>query len=369
MHRKLTSAAVAAGVVLALAACSSSTPAESPTTTADGSSSAEPSATAEEPPAEAEPLVIYTARAEEITDYVVDAFTQEYPEYEGKISILSMGAADIVNRVTAEQANPQASLWWGGTAQAFTNATTAGLLDAWPDAPFADQIAAEYKDADGHWYAEYQLPQVIVYNTEVLDETTAPQDWDDLIAPEWKDKIVIRDVAPSGGMRTIFTSRILESSPDGSDPEPGFDWLRQLDANTVTYAADPTDLYLQLSRQNGVVTLWNLQDTLIQIETNDMPFGFVVPKSGTPVIIDGLGIVKGAPNPEGAKLFAEFLYDQGVRTTLANDYYQIPVTEIAEEPAWLDGLDIQPMDIDWGVAAAHETEWIDFWANNIKNQN
>lgn len=318
--------------------------------------------------APAEDLLIYTARAEPITDYVVAAFEEAYPEYEGKVEILNLGAAAIPDRVRAEQTNPQASLWWGGTQQGLSLGASEGLLEAWPDAPFAEQIDPAYRDAEGRWYAEYQLPQVIVYNSDVLDEDSAPQDWDDLIDPEWRDQIVIRDVPPSGGMRSIFDAMILRESPDGSDPEPGYEYLRALDANTVTYAADPADLYLQLSRQAGSVTVWNLQDTLIQIEQNGMPFGFVVPESGSPVLVDGLGLVADGPNPEGAKLFAEFLYRPDIRTALAEDFFQIPVTEIDSEPSWLDGLDIEAMEVDWAVAAENEAAWIEYWTNNIKNQ-
>lgn len=357
MHRRTSLvAALAAGALLALAACSSGDADESGATTNPGST-------------EAEEVVIYTARAQEVTDYVIDAFVAQNPEYEGKIEVLAMGAGEIAERVRAESANPQASLWWGGTQQGLTLGADGGLLAPWPDAPFADQIPEGYRDAEGRWYAEYQLPQVIVYNTEALTAETAPQDWDDLIDPAWAGQIVIRDVAPSGGMRSIWAAMILRESPDGSDPEPGFDYLRALDANTALYAADPSDLYLQLSRQAATVTVWNLQDTLIQIETNDMPFGFLVPASGTPVLVDGLGIVEGAPNPEGAKLFAEFLYDAELRSVLAEDYFQIPVTEIDAAPSWLEGLQITPMDIDWSVAAAHETEWVETWSNTIKNQN
>ena len=125
---------------------------------------------------------------------------------------------------------------------------------------------------------------------------------------------------------------------------------------------------MQLSRQAGTVSIWNLQDTLIQIEQNNMPFGYVVPESGSPVLVDGLGVVTNAPNPEGAKLFAEFLYDTDLRATLAEDYFQIPVTEIEGEPEWLADLDLKTMEVDWAVASSNETAWIEYWSNNIKNK-
>lgn len=361
MKKRMTLLPLAAAAALMLGAC------------ANGGDGAEGGS---EPPAEggggeaaADSLLIYTARAEPVSDFVVEKFEEAYPEYEGKVEVLSMGAGEIPERVRAEASNPQASLWWGGTTQGLSIGASDNLLQPWTDAAFADEIEDMYKDGEGRWYAEYILPQVIIYNNEALDENSAPQDWDDLISDEWADQIVIRDVPASGGMRSIWSAMILNESPDGSDPEPGYEYLAALDANTVTYAADPSDLYLQLSRQAGTISIWNLQDTLIQIHQNDMPFDFLVPESGTPVIADGIGIVEGAPNVEGAKLFGEFLYDTELRAELAEEYFQIPVTEIESEPSWMEGLDIQAMDVDWSIAAEHETEWVDHWVSNIKNQN
>lgn len=360
MKRRMKLFPLVLGAALLLGACSNGGGEETAGTGGDGTT---------EPTAGAESLLIYTARAEPVSDYVVEQFEAQYPEYEGMVEVLSMGAAEIPERVRAESSNPQASLWWGGTTQGLSLGARDDLLQPWPDAAFADQIDDIYRDGEGRWYAEYMLPQVIVYNTELWDENTAPQDWDDLISPEWEDQIVIRDVPASGGMRSIWSAVILNESPDGSDPQPGYDYLAALDANTVTYAADPSDLYLQLSRQAGSVSLWNLQDTLIQIHQNDMPFDFLVPASGTAVLADGIGIITGAPNEEGAKLFAEFLYDEDLRATLAEEYFQIPVTEIDSEPSWMEGLEINALDIDWAIAAEHETAWVDHWVNNIKNQN
>ena len=353
--KAMTFAAIATAAVVMLAGCASG---------GNSGSSTAPSTA----PKVVKDLVIYTARAKPITDYVVGAFEKAYPEYSGKVQILNLGAAAIPDRVRAEKTNPQASLWWGGTQQNLSLGVKDGLLQPWKDASFAREIDPAFKDADGRWYAEYQLPQVIVYNSDALKAADAPQDWSDLILPKWKGKVVIRDVAPSGGMRSIFDSMILNASPDGTNPTPGYDFLRKLDANTVDYAADPSDLYLKLSRQLGTVTAWNLQDTLIQINQNKMPFGYLVPKSGSPVLVDGLGIVAGAPNVDGAKLFAEFLFKQDVRTKLANDFYQIPVTKIAEQPAWLKALNLKKMDINWSVAATNEPAWIEYWTNNIKNK-
>ena len=86
-----------------------------------------------------------------------------------------------------------------------------------------------------------------------------------------------------------------------------------MDANTKEYAQDPTNLYLKLARQEGTISLWNLQDILLQKIYNNQPFDYIYPKSGAPILVDGVGIVKNAKNEANAKLFYEFLFDQEVR--------------------------------------------------------
>jgi iron(III) transport system substrate-binding protein len=225
---------------------------------------------------------------------------------------------------------------------------------------------ARYKDAQNRWFGEILLPEVIMYNSKAIPADQAPKDWDDLISPQWKDKVIIRDVPASGTMRSIYASMIQRFSADGSNPQPGYDWLRKLDANTVDYAANPADLYVKMSRELGVVSAWNLQDILLQ-QAAKMPFDYVMPASGAPILVDGVAVIKGG-NSVGAKAFLEFIFDNELRGTLAKDYFQIPAVPIASEPEWLSKLELKPMDVNWDVIAKNETAWITHWNAEIKNK-
>lgn len=348
MRRRLVLAGALAAVLAAGTACGGAT---------DDSSAGSQSV---------EKLVIYTARDKKVADYVVEQFTGKFPEYKGKVEVLNLGAQEILERVRAEKANPQADVWWGGTQQGLSAGAGEDLLAGWQPA-FAGKMDAKYKDPEGRWFGEILLPEVIMYNNKALTPEQAPKDWDDLLDPKWKDKIIIRDVAASGTMRSIYASMIQRQSPDGSNPQPGYDWLRKLDANTGTYAANPTDLYLKMSRQQGVLSAWNLQDILLQANQSKMPFGYVMPASGAPVLVDGLGAVKGG-NTTGAQKFIEFLFDDKLRSDLAKDYFQIPAVKIAAEPQWLTELNLKPMDVNWDVIAKNETAWITHWNSQIKNK-
>ncbi|MBX6396257.1 MAG: extracellular solute-binding protein [Alicyclobacillaceae bacterium] len=314
-------------------------------------------------------LVIYTGRDKSVTDTVIRQFKEKYPDYD--VQVLTMGAQQILERVRGEKANPQADVWWGGTQAALMTAADEDLLE--PVQPsFAESIPSQYKDAQGRWYGEMLLPEVIMYNSQALKKEEAPKDWDDLLDPKYKGKIIIRSVLASGTMRTIYSAMIYRQNPEHpSDPTKGYEWLKKLDANTKEYAQDPTNLYLKLARQEGTVTLWDLQDVLIQKEKQKQPFDFVIPQSGVPILVDGAAVIKGAKHKDAAMKFLEFLFDQNTQIELAKTNFQIPTRrDISKDkmPEWYQQLELKPMVIDWKLLAQKEKEWMQYWDENIKGK-
>jgi len=314
-------------------------------------------------------LTIYTGRDKDEVARVVDLFTAKYPKYKGKVNTITLGAQAALDRLRAEKANPQAGFLWGGTLQGLQQAADEGLLA--PSEPAsAHLIDVSRKDPQGRWYAEMLLPEVIIYNRDLVKPEDAPKDWDDLITPAYKDKIVIRDVMASGTMRTIFSAMIYRQLGEGGSPEAGYEWLRKLDANTAVYTPTPDDMYLKLDRGVGTVTLWNLQDALIQPLKNNRPWSFVIPASGVPVLLDGVGVVNNPKMTQAAVEFENFLLEPMLQAQLAKDYYQIPAIQLsdADKPDWLAKLNLKEMKIDWDVLSRKQTEWMDYWSQNIKGK-
>ncbi|UYZ14419.1 extracellular solute-binding protein [Brevibacillus sp. WF146] len=350
----------AGSLALTVAACSGGGQADSGTGSQSGEQ-AQPASSGEK-----QKLVVYTARDKNIFEIVLPKFKEKYPNIE--VEPMEMGAQQILERVRAEKANPQADFWWGGTQSALSTAAEEGLLEPYKPT-FADKIPDLYKDPQDRWYGEMLLPEVIMFNSQALKKEEAPQDWDDLLDPKYKDKIVIRNVLPSGTMRTIYAAMIYRQGPD--TPEKGYEWLKKLDANTKEYTQDPTQLYLKLDRQEGVISLWNLQDVLIQSKQNNHPYDFVYPKSGAPILVDGVGIIKGAKNMDVAKKFYEFLFSPEIAAQLAKERYQFPSrTDISKDelPDFMKNLELKPLELDWNVMAAKEKEWMQYWDENIKGK-
>jgi len=312
-------------------------------------------------------LVIYSPHGKEMLDDFARQFEAANPGV--KVNWLDMGSQDVLDRIRSERSNPQADIWWGAPSSFFMKAAKEGLLQAYQPS-WGDAISPSRRDSSHRWYGTFLTPEVIAFNAQVLDRQSAPQDWDDLLDPRWRGKIAIRDPLASGTMRAIFSAMIWRFYRETGSAEKGYWWLRKLDANTKSYPANPTLMYLQIARGEAQVTLWNMPDIELQHQVYGYPFDYVLPASGTPVLVEGLAIVANCKNPELAKQFYEFITTWESMAQQAEKYFRIPAREDIPAdmlPGWMRKA-IRAMDIDWQEISARSTAWMKYWDQNIKGR-
>jgi len=312
-----------------------------------------------------EKLIIYTARNQTVISAVIPQFEKNYPNI--KVQVLNLPPQQILQRVQAEKSNPQADFWWGGTQAEFQTAASENLLQS-GNPSFASKIPAKYKDSQGRWFGEVLFPSVIVYNSKAMTAAQAPKDWSDLVKSPYKGKLIFSNVMSSGTLQTLFSAMIYQNG--ANTPQKGYTFLGKLDANTKEYAMSPTDLYLKLDRQEGVVTAWDLPDVLVQKYQQHMPLDFVVPKSGSPTVVDCVGILKGAKDEQAAQTFLNFLYSPSEVAFLAKNEYELPAISgsLPNMPSWYTGLNLHAMKLNWSVVDAHEKAWMNYWDQNIRGK-
>jgi iron(III) transport system substrate-binding protein len=122
-----------------------------------------------------------------------------------------------------------------------------------------------------------------------------------------------------------------------------------------------------------VVTLWDMPDIATLQQRTGIPVGYVIPTSGTPVLVDGIAIVKGTKHLEEAKRYYEFVTTPEALKAAANQFLRIPArTDIpaSDLPKWIQDAKakIKPMAVDRRVMAEHLDEWMKYWDANIRNR-
>ena len=321
-------------------------------------------------------LTIYSPHGKELLEDYEHRFEALHPTID--VQNVDMGAQEILDRARAERDNPQADVWFGATSDMFDHAAKEGLLDAYTPS-WAAAIPAEARDPLGRWTGTYMTPEVIGYNSDKVSAAEAPQDWDDVLDPKWKGRVVIRDPVASGSLRAIFGGILARSIAQTGNTDAGWTWLRRLDANTKEYTLNAAVLYQKLGRGEGVITLYNMPDIATLQERTKIPVKAVLPRSGTPVVVDAIAIVHkpadaaDAKRAAAARLYYDFVGSAPMELVAARAHLRIPArTDMPADslPAWIREAraHLTPMAIDRRLIADSLDSWMTYWDSNVRNR-
>jgi iron(III) transport system substrate-binding protein len=315
-------------------------------------------------------LTIYSPHGSDLLEAVERDFEAANPDID--VQSVDLGSQDVLDRIRSERANPGADVWFGAPAEIFERAAAEGLLErhvpTWAGAVSADAVGS-----DSLWFGTYLTPEVIAYNSAMVSEAEAPKDWADVVDPKWRGRLLIRDPIASGTMRAIFGAQLARSIAETGSPDRGWEWLRRLDANTKEYVLNPSLLYIKLGRQEGAITLWDMPDiaTLEQRE-NVKDIAWVIPTSGTPVVVDGIALVKGSDRLDAGRRYYEFVTSVPELVKAAREWARIPARrDIPADslPAWMREAtsQIRPMPLDRALLADSLDTWMRHWDSRIRN--
>ena len=315
------------------------------------------------------PLVLYSPHGRDLLTLVERNFEQHHPEID--VRWLDMGSQEVYDRIRSEAANPQADIWFGGPDTIFARGAAEGLLQAYrPD--WADSVPAESQGADQLYFGLYEAVPILVYNSEAVSDQEAPHDWEDLLDERWRGQLIIRDPLASGTMRTAFGHVVARSIAETGSPDAGFEWLRQLDAQTKEYVVNPALLFEKLTRQEGLVSIWELTDLLF-LQQRGAPLDYHFPSSGTPVIDDSIGLVEGARHADEARAFIDWVGSRETLLLTAKEAYRLPArTDLpnSDLPVWAQEArqQIRRAAVDWQLMAERSSEWMALWDRQVRGR-
>jgi iron(III) transport system substrate-binding protein len=315
------------------------------------------------------PIVLYSPHGRDLLTLVEKSYEAKHPEID--IRWLDMGSQEVYDRIRSEKANPQADVWYGGPNTIFARGARDGLLAAYRPS-WASAIPEDSRAPGDLYFGLYRTPAVIVYNSAVIPKSEAPRDWDDILEPRFAGKVLIRDPLASGTMRAIFGMILLRSLSETGSTQRGFAWLARLDAQTKEYVVNATLLLEKLGRREGLVTLWDLPDVLLE-QKRGLPIASVFPPSGTPVIDDAIGLVSGAKHAAPARELIEWLGSIEAERLAAERAYRLPArTDIpqAELPAWAREVEgkLVPATMDWVLLERDGPAWMATWDRTVRGR-
>ncbi len=315
------------------------------------------------------PVLVYSPHGRDQLTLLEDAFEALNPGID--LRWLDMGSQEILDRLRFERNSPQADVWFGAPTTIFDRGVGDSLLAPYRPS-WADDVGPWGIGPNDLYWPAYRMPVVIAYNAAALTPAEVPKDWDEVLDPKWADKILIRDPMASGTMRAIWGLIIQRGLRETGDTAWGMDWLRRLDASTKSYTMNPAILDEKLSRREGLITLWGLPDILMS-RSKGRPLAYVFPSSGTVVIEDAIGLVRGARHPEEAKAFIDFVGSEQAQLLAARGVFRIPARNnlpVDSVPEWVTEVEraMIPAEMDWDLLAEEGPGWMAYWDEHVRGK-
>ena len=365
--KKIIAMLLAVMMLFALAACGqSAAPAEQP---AQQDTPAE--APAEEPDAEADPMAELVAAAQAEGELVVyGSCEEEYLAaacenfealYGIKTTYQRLSTGEVQAKIEEENGNPSADVWFGGTTDPYNVVAAEGLLEAYEAQNASHLISDMYRNADGYWYGIYKGILGFMVNKDELSRMNleAPQDWADLLKPEYQGLIWLSNYNTAGTAKLVINTMIQKYGHD-----EGIQYLVDLDKNIQVYTKSGSGPSKNVGTGECVIGIGFLHDGITQIVDNGYEnVQLIIPSSGTSFEIGATAIFKGAAHPNAAKLWIEYaLSPDCVNLAKDNGSYQFLVIDNAEQPSQAAEFGLDPdnvMDYDFEDATANIKTYVE----------
>lgn len=300
-------------------------------------------------------LVVYSPHDADPLNAGVNLFMDAYPGI--KVEVVAAGTGELLQRVKAESQSPLADVLWGGGADSL--AAFKDYFDTYVCAN-DDVIQDAYKDKDDKWIGESPLPMVIFYNRELVPDDVAPKSWDDLCDPRWKGQIAFASPAKSGSAFTQLCTMIFaHGGPEGG----GWDFVQAFYDNLDGKVQDSSGNCHKLVASGEYAIGVTIEKSAVLYEGNE-GVAYIYP-AGNSAVPDGVALILGAPNPDNAKLFIDFVTGLECQTEQSENWKRRPVRSdmsTGSLPA-LSELDLCDYNFDW--AANNKEQIIEQWQDIV----
>ena len=295
-------------------------------------------------PEEDDRLVIYTSHKEEVWWPIVREFEDRTGIW---VQVESGGTNELLARLEEEKENPYADLMFGGGGES---------LEACRDL-FEPYITSEeayldprFTDEEHCWTPFTALPEVLIYNTKLVEEGSL-KGWADLLKEEYRGQIAFADPDRSGSAYTGLVTMLaaLEKTREGTRNENLRLIAESLGGRELPGSGDVLTGVAGGMFRVGVT----LEETAMQhIEEGDN-LSLVYPEEGTSAVPDGCALVRGAAHRDNGARFIDFVVGKDVQEQVAGRFYRRPVRTDVASPEKLPPLEKMNL-LDYPLEEASE---------------
>ncbi|MDN5753838.1 MAG: Fe(3+) ABC transporter substrate-binding protein [Nitrosospira sp.] len=278
---------------------------------------------------QAEQVVVYSARIEQLIKPMFDAFTKDTGI---AVKFITDKEGALLARLKAEGKNTPADMLITSDAGNLWEAAREGLLMPVESKTLAANIPAYLRDPQGRWFGLSVRARPIIYNTQKVKPADLST-YEALADPEWKGRLCLR-TSKKVYNQSLVAMMIAEHG-EAKTEQIVKGWVANLATDPLS---DDTKAMEFVAAGKCDVTIVNsyYYGRLMQ-KNPELPLAIFWPNqenSGVHVNISGAGVTKYARHPEAAIKLLEFLSSEKAQNLFADVNMEYPVNPVIKpDPA------------------------------------
>ncbi|HIW62109.1 MAG TPA: extracellular solute-binding protein [Candidatus Stackebrandtia excrementipullorum] len=204
-------------------------------------------------------------------------------------------------------------------------AQEAGLV-----APFEHERLADIPDTlkadDGSWFTVHHGAVAFLVNTEAIGDVAVPQCWEDLTKPEYRGLVSWLDPATAAVGQSVVTAANLALGGDFDNWQPAIDWANAVKGDGALQL--PTETATNQLAQGEIPILIDADFNGYQIaQAQNAPIEVVLPCEGSLSMPYVMSLVKDAPHQENAEALLDFVLSDKAQTLFAESFIR-PIFDV-----------------------------------------
>ena len=273
-----------------------------------------------------------------------------------KVKWVRLSAGEALARFAAERSRPTQSVWFGGSITEYIQAKHEGFLEPYAS-PEADGIDKQWRDKEDCWTGIYIGTIAFVTNEEFLKKNnlTPPTSWNDLLKPEFKEKIATSLPYTAGTGYTILAGLI-----SSMDEEGAFSYYEKLNGQIHHYTKSGTAPIVETGLGEVAVGVAFSQDIVRKGIQRGLPVVITYPEA-VPYEVGGVALIKNGPEQEFGKRFIDWVTSLKGQN-LFEKWARIPIRNDANKPTSVKGLsDIRIVKMNMDKMGSSRNLYIKRW--------
>lgn len=288
-----------------------------------------------------EPLIDAAKREAEVVYYasmnlaeanaIIQEFEKRYPFV--KVRLQRTGSEKLLTRVLTEYRAKKPLADVIQTVEFSMNVFNRSGVLARYTPQSNDYFPKDFKE-DSFWTTVYYNAYVTAYNTRLVPKNTLPKTYDDLLDPKWKGKLLMEGTKAdwfAGMLQILGQERGLKYMRDLAKQQPSTREGHELLAQLVVAGEGQFDVNIPVS-------------SVERMKERGAPIDWTA-LGPVPAIMVGAGLATGAPHPNAAKLFLEFILSREGQKLMQTPGRHVARTDLASEHSpMLKSLKIAPVN-------------------------